>query len=717
MNSRIALLLSVVMALGLGSSAWAATEDSKPEGTVCGDGNQRLDGDWNTDFTALYGTPPAGCSTCHDGIPALNPYGDDADNASGANRTAKLQAIEGDDSDGDGVSNIDEINAETNPGDPGDAPAVATHLGSAACAGCHSVAGVRDQYTTWQTTLHSMIYRDPSPSTILPTWAGVVSVEDTAAGLGPIWVQLTQAGPASPAQDFVATIYSDAGLTQMVAGPMTVVRVNGAAHIAENANDDDFLSRGIAEDDNPILPGTPQYYPGESPYLGPQLYQVAIGDQHYVLPIQFNPIPDLDGENGGWVAYELGDWIDAGDNLVLEALDSDEFNCAGCHMTGIEEVSFNAAASAFVPGTAHEITGAYDLVSSGVIDEFVGCEACHGPASEHPSLAFTPGLASGERGVIRPDLLTVDQRVDMCGACHSRGTSQGMVNSQTLPYPYRDAAPHRPIPGDVWGDFFVDGGEWWIDETGLRVAAADNQQYQEFIETNHFNFQFHRLTCGDCHDSHGTDNEHDLITDNEGDPVDGARGLGSANPNNLCISCHAGHGPFDNALADINFERHTWHDPLGTHGNPDCTNCHMPATVTSAVEYDIHSHSFHVLLPEVTINDQDPNSCMIMCHTGSRHTSWDSVNSSSGPVNTDITDWTEPVDVTISEWLRAVTPSSAAVTFHLIGSPEYVAVGASDPDWVAALDHNADTEATTGTDASPFVIDAADIVTFVEAGR
>ncbi len=63
------------------------------------------------DFTAAYGAPPASCSTCHTSVPALNPYGS-ALRANGFN----FSAIEGLDSDGDGVSNLQEIRNLTNPG-------------------------------------------------------------------------------------------------------------------------------------------------------------------------------------------------------------------------------------------------------------------------------------------------------------------------------------------------------------------------------------------------------------------------------------------------------------------------------------------------------------------------------------------------------------------------------------------------------------------------
>ena len=80
--------------------------------------------DYLSQFNAKYQTTGSkldSCMTCHDSPSpskeALNPYGTDF----GANNH-DFAAIEGKDSDGDGVTNLDEIKAETFPGDPDDKP-------------------------------------------------------------------------------------------------------------------------------------------------------------------------------------------------------------------------------------------------------------------------------------------------------------------------------------------------------------------------------------------------------------------------------------------------------------------------------------------------------------------------------------------------------------------------------------------------------------------
>lgn len=85
-------------------------------------------------FETTY-TPPkngklakAKCVVCHTapGKTALNSYGKDLKEALKGSKTleaATLKAIEAKDSDGDGVSNIDEIKADSLPGDKASKPA------------------------------------------------------------------------------------------------------------------------------------------------------------------------------------------------------------------------------------------------------------------------------------------------------------------------------------------------------------------------------------------------------------------------------------------------------------------------------------------------------------------------------------------------------------------------------------------------------------------
>ena len=103
-------------------------------------------GDFTTAYPATAGTPLASCSTCHTSVPSLNPYGS-ALRANGFN----FGAIEGLDSDGDGVSNLQEIFNLTNPGVAQAAPPTTTAPSTT---------------TTIATTTTSMPASVPAPTTV-----------------------------------------------------------------------------------------------------------------------------------------------------------------------------------------------------------------------------------------------------------------------------------------------------------------------------------------------------------------------------------------------------------------------------------------------------------------------------------------------------------------------------------------------------------------------
>lgn len=84
------------------------------------------------------------CTLCHTSPPTRNNYGNDfaANNTTGAAANA-FHAIEPLDSDGDGFTNLEEINAGTFPGDPTDKPTsvAATGSGTSTAGAAQSGAG------------------------------------------------------------------------------------------------------------------------------------------------------------------------------------------------------------------------------------------------------------------------------------------------------------------------------------------------------------------------------------------------------------------------------------------------------------------------------------------------------------------------------------------------------------------------------------------------
>jgi len=199
----------------------------------------------------------------------------------------------------------------------------------------------------------------------------------------------------------------------------------------------------------------------------------------------------------------------------------------------------------------------------------IGCEDCHGPGEEHAK-------APTEAAVFKQS----DDQV--CGACHSRGAS-----------PEGHPFPVTFQPGDTLTDHFTfttDETTRWPDGS----AKIHNQQYTDWIQSNKIEGP-DGLRCTTCHEVH-------------------AKGQGPSQTilptNQMCSGCHA---------EKTTLARHIpYHQQAITKQNFTCNNCHMPLMATSAVAYDIHSHTFQQPNPQGTLEygglEFMPNACN-QCHT------------------------------------------------------------------------------------------------------
>jgi len=103
--------------------------------------------------------------------------------------------------------------------------------------------------------------------------------------------------------------------------------------------------------------------------------------------------------------------------------------------------------------------------------------------------------------------------------------------------------------------------------------------------------------------------------------------------NTLCLSCHAGKGPFqaislpmvanpaDNVAAigaAVSAHSHHPYAPERAMGLSRCTGCHMPAVAAAEHESPLHTHQVRVVAPEKTLLYQAkggmPNACAESCH-------------------------------------------------------------------------------------------------------
>ncbi len=270
---------------------------------------------------------------------------------------------------------------------------------------------------------------------------------------------------------------------------------------------------------------------------GIQWKQRYIDSDWRIRPAQWN----LDTER--WAPYHADDWQE----------NDWRTSCAYCHVVG------------------------YDIETNEWEELSVGCEACHGPGSAH---ADSPRIGN----IINPARLTPKLAADVCGQCHTRGSSPDGEWSFPVGYmPGMSLNPEHftPVPKD-------DEESWWPDGS----IKQHRQQHIEWKESDHFPAG---VGCIDCHTVHSRGAKYGL----------------KDNANSLCRGCH-----------DVSTDSVTGHAPIaGAPEHSNCVGCHMPPTGKSADYGDEHTHRMWVIKPQVTIDlgegdpDMQPNSCN-HCHEG-----------------------------------------------------------------------------------------------------
>ena len=241
------------------------------------------------------------------------------------------------------------------------------------------------------------------------------------------------------------------------------------------------------------------------------------------------------------------------------------FMCVECHTTGYKR-NFDAAKNTF--------DSQWNSLG-------VGCQACHGPASNH--LEWTAKKGDLIHAGFAVDLKDKDATVEIetCARCHSRRAPLG--DGYTVGKRLMDDYLPSPLTRELYA---LDGKI--KDEVFEHGSFAQSKMLDKGVR------------CSNCHNPHNTELK--------------------APGNGVCLQCHntAGKtsvtGVDGKGLQAKNYDstEHTRHTP-GQPGS-QCVDCHMPGKFYMGNDFR-HDHSFSIPNPERAKKLGTPDACLT-CHQG-----------------------------------------------------------------------------------------------------
>jgi predicted CXXCH cytochrome family protein len=241
------------------------------------------------------------------------------------------------------------------------------------------------------------------------------------------------------------------------------------------------------------------------------------------------------------------------------------FMCVECHTTGYKR-NFDAAKNTF---DSH-------WNSLGV-----GCQACHGPASNHLEWTAKKGdlVHAGFAVDLKDKNATVE--IETCARCHSRRAplGDGFTAGKRLMDDY--------LPSTLTRELYALDGKI-KDEVFEHGSFAQSKMFDKGVR------------CSNCHNPHSTELK--------------------APGNGVCLQCHNTAGKTSVAGVDgtglqaknydsIEHTRHTMGQP-----GSQCVDCHMPGKFYMGNDFR-HDHSFSIPNPERAKKLGTPDACLT-CHQG-----------------------------------------------------------------------------------------------------
>lgn len=236
-----------------------------------------------------------------------------------------------------------------------------------------------------------------------------------------------------------------------------------------------------------------------------------------------------------------------------------------------------------------------DSFETQVAELGIGCEACHGPGSEHARLNRNPLRRfalhlTGRRDptIVNPAHLSPARAADVCGRCHGQRITDRIEVMLAAGDPFVPGEDLALYSAPLWRDTTLHGESgvfaprFWPDGTP-RLTAYEYQGL--LLSPCH---QRGALTCTDCHGMH------------EGDPRGQVRPAreGAA----MCTQCH---NAYESRAAQVAHARHGEQPP-------ECVDCHMPPVVYGVLSTH-PSHRIEAPDPARAAEHGRPDACTL-CH-------------------------------------------------------------------------------------------------------
>lgn len=274
-----------------------------------------------------------------------------------------------------------------------------------------------------------------------------------------------------------------------------------------------------------------------------------------------------DTEQHRWFHIYPGQGVDFKDPLHWSKPGQNaNFMCVECHTTGFKR-DFDATSNSF--------NSQWNSLG-------VGCQACHGPASNHLAWAGK-GRSSAAASNVGFDinLRKADNRtqVDTCARCHARRAPLG--DDQKLGKPLMDAY----LPSALTRELYELDGK----------IKGEVFEHGSFVQSKMFD---KGVRCSNCHDPHSTQLK--------------------APGNGVCLQCHntagitAAPGVDGAGLQAKNYDSPDHHHHQPGQAGSQCVDCHMPGKLFMVNDLR-HDHSFTLPNPALVNRIGGTDACL-GCH-------------------------------------------------------------------------------------------------------